>query len=129
SGPSGSSGKRNERQRRQALTAPEVTMPGAAKRDELVTVLLERLDRFESALSAVQQAITRIEEAEKQTRTATAAATVRMDGLEKRLNDLEAAKNRAEGAAAGAGWLWKLLTAAGLISGGAAVRHWLGGGK
>lgn len=79
--------------------------PPAAKRDELVTVLLERLDRFESSLSSVQQALARMEQAEEQSRQLLTQAHLRADAHEVRIASLEASKHRAEGAA----WVGKLI--------------------
>jgi chromosome segregation ATPase len=82
-------------------------MGPASKRDDLVTVLLERLDRFESALSAVQQSLARMEAAEEQARVTATEARLRVDDHEARIAALEASKHRAEGAA----WAGKALLA------------------
>lgn len=97
--------------------------PPAAKRDELVTVLLERLDRFESSLSAVQQALARMEQSEEQARSLLTQAHMRADAHELRITALEASKHRAEGAA----WAGKLAWAVGLAFAGAvgAVAHYV----
>lgn len=98
-------------------------MPPAGRRDELIEVLFQRLDRFEDALSKMQQALARIEQAEEESKQFRTSSVLRMDGMEQRIRALEQTKDRAEGAAHGAHWLWKLLMAMGLVGGGAAVRH------
>lgn len=80
--------------------------PPAAKRDELVTVLLERLDRFEAALATMRETLIRMEGAEEQARQAASQAVTRLDDHEARLAALEASKHRAEGAATTARLLW-----------------------
>jgi len=102
-------------------------MPPAAKpRDELLLDVQARLVRVEETLSSLREAMARIEGAEEQGRVTATGLVLRMDGLDTRLTALEAARNRAEGAAAGANWLWKALIAAGLVSGGAVARHLAG---
>lgn len=98
-------------------------MAAAARKDELLTDLLERVKSVEGTLSDVKESLARIEQAEEQARSIASQAIVRMDALDARLTALEAARNRAEGAAAGMNWLWRVLIAGGLIGGGAAARH------
>lgn len=100
--------------------------PSAARKDELLEDVRSRLLRVEQVLGEMQRTMARIEQAEEQAHSAASAAIVRMDALDVRLTALEAARNRAEGAAAGASWLWKALIAVGLIGGGAAARHLAG---
>lgn len=97
-------------------------MSPPAKRDELVTVLLERLDRFESSLSAVQQSLARMEAAEEQARAGLAQAHLRTDRLEARVSALEVVRQRAEGAA----WLGKAIWVAVAAAAGA-VLHYVAG--
>lgn len=98
--------------------------PPAAKRDELVTVLLERLDRFEATLATMRETLVRMEAGEEQARENAAHAVIRLDAHEVRIAALEASKHRAEGAA----YAGKLVWAAALAAAGAAgaiVRHLL----
>jgi hypothetical protein len=97
--------------------------PPAAKRDELVTVLLERLDRFEATLSGMRETLVRMEGAEEQARVMANEARIRADAHEVRIAALEASKHRAEGAA----WAGKLIWAAGIAAAGAvgALMHWV----
>jgi CHASE3 domain sensor protein len=80
--------------------------PPAAKRDELVTVLLERLDRFEATLSGMRETLVRMEAGEEQARTMANEARLRVDDHEQRIAALEAIKHRAEGAANTIRVLW-----------------------
>lgn len=97
--------------------------PPAAKRDELVTVLLERLDRFEASLSLMRETLVRMEASEEQARTMANEARLRVDDHEQRIAALEASKHRAEGAA----WAGKLLWAVGAAAAGGigALAHYI----
>lgn len=102
--------------------------PAARPRDELVTVLLERLDRFEATLAGMRESLARMSANEEQARENAAHAVVRLDGHEARITALERVQHRAEGAASGAAWVGKLvwagiaLAASGIL---ALVNHFL----
>lgn len=94
-----------------------------AKRDELVTVLLERLDRFEAALAGVRESMARMEAAEEQARVVAGEARAKAEDHEARISALEATQHRAEGAA----WAGRMLWAGGMAAAGAvgALAHWM----